>query len=513
MRQISRALLIVSLLSQPLGATEQPLSAIDWLDQPIVQPIAPPPRATLKEPAVTDTATVPGVAVSPLGAATPDSVGLLPTATTGLPRSLWHASREADLIRALDAVTPETLPAVQALVYTLLLAEADPPANSGDNAEFLRARVRTLVRFGAVDPARALLERAGPAHADLFDLWLNLTLLSGDEDKPCAILQGDPALSQDYAARIYCTARAGDWMTAALTYETAAALGTLQEPLAGLLAQYLDPETIHDSPGQVPPAAPSPLVFRLYESVGSPLPTRNLPRAFAMADLRGLSGWKAELEAAERLGRTGALPATRLFGLYTDRSPAASGGIWDRVRAVQALDRALFSRDPERVAQTLPAAWAAMKDHGLAIPFAQFFAPALMQVDVPPDLRPMALRVALLSPEYEAAAAKYQAPGQPEDQMLMAIARGTATQSGPQGTWTAGILQGLDGTGPSARHAALLQDGKLGEAILQAATELGQAGQGTVQDASEGLKTLRAVGLEDTARRAALQLLILGPAR
>ena len=30
-------------------------------------------------------------------------------------------------------------------------------------------------------------------------------------------------------------------------------------------------------------------------------------------------------------------------------------------------------------------------------------------------------------------------------------------------------------------------------------------------DLSDGLKTLRALGLEDTARRAALQILILGP--
>lgn len=507
-------MLVLALLSAPLGATERPLSAIDWLDRPgAAQIAAPPPATRLDEPPVANTATIPGVSVSPLGAATPDSVGLLPTATTGLPGSIWRASRQRDLIHAFDQVAPTTLPAVRALFYTLLLAEADPPADSGDTAEFLRARAQTLVRFGAVDPARALLERAGPARPELFDLWLDLTLLSGDEDKPCAILRSNPALSAEYGARIYCTARAGDWMTAALTYETAAALGAMQEPLTALLAQYLDPETIHGKPDQPPPATPTPLVFRLFEAIGAPLPTRNLPRAFAMADLRGLSGWKAELEAAERLARTGALPATRLFGLYTDRSPAASGGIWDRVRAVQAFDRALFSRDPERVTETLPAAWSTMRDHGLAIPFAQFFAPALMQVDVPPQVQRDALRIALLSPDYEAGAAQFSALSDPEDRMLMAVARGMATQQDAQGAWSATILQGLDGTDASDRHKPLLQSQKLGEAILQAATALGQASHGTAPDAREGLKTLRAVGLEDTARRAALQLLILGPAR
>lgn len=503
----------VPVIAQQPQQPQQPLSAIDWLDAPATVRTAPRQENPPQTLTVPGGALPPAIHVTPLGRPKLDSVGLLPAATTGLPRGIWAGSDAQTLIAALEAMPDRALPAAQALGYTLLLAEADSPPGSGDDSAFLRARVATLMRLGAVAPARALLERAGPARQALFDLWFDLGLLTSEEDKACTALTRDPSLSRAYAPRIYCLARAGDWMTAALTYEAAKGLGMLPDPAAPLLAQFLDPEIVDDSVRPAPPPAPSPLVFRLFEAIGAPLPTRSLPRAFAVADLRGLSGWKAELEAAERLARSGALPATRLFGLYTDRSPAASGGIWDRVRAVQALDGALFARDGTRVAETLPAAWEAMRDRDLAVPFAAFFARRLMQVELPAATRPLALRVALLSPEYEAAAAHFGALDPSSDSMLRAVARGRPAPEMAQDAWDQTILRGLADRGPAERHGALLEAGKLGEAILRATTELGQAGPGAGQDARASLATLRAVGLEDTARRAALQLLILGPVR
>lgn len=517
MRPIRPICAALALIPASLGATERPLSAIEWLDQPFSSQVAPEAPAGLSEPPVTGAVITPEIDVQPLGAPSPDSVGLLPTATTGLPRHMWRASDARELRKAMERVSPRMLPAAQALIYTLLLAEADPPSGTGEDAAFLRTRIEALVRFGAVDPARALLERADPAKPDLFDLWLNLTLLSGDEHKPCSILKRQPSLSPDYAARIYCIARAGDWMTAALTFETASALGVLDAQQTALLGGFLDPETIPESPYAPPDGTPSPLVFRLYEANGSPLPTRNLPLVFAAADLRGLSGWRTELEAAERLSRSGALPASQLFGYYNDRSPAASGGIWDRVRSIQTFDRALFSRDAQRVAVTLPAAWEAMQDRGLAVPFAQHFTPALLQVDLPQEVQPLALRVSLLSPQYEAAALRFGALSGPEERLLRAVARGLMAEDiadvPASDPLTEAIMQGLVASGAAERHEPLLQDGKLGEAILDATTALGRVSHGNARAARDSLRTLRAVGLEDTARRAALQLLILGPAR
>ena len=53
--------------------------------------------------------------------------------------------------------------------------------------------------------------------------------------------------------------------------------------------------------------------------------------AFAQADMRDNTGWKAQLEAAERLARNGVLDPNQLLGLYTEEKAAASGGVWDRV--------------------------------------------------------------------------------------------------------------------------------------------------------------------------------------
>ena len=502
------SVLICALAVASGAAAQQPLSAIEWLEKQNSVPLAQPREPAKDEPPVTANAQTPGVQVTPLDEARPDSVGLLPTATTGLPASIWQASSSADLIARFNRAQPDALPASRALVYTLLLAEADAPFDTGNDADFLKARIGALVRFGAVDPALALIERAGPQNTQLFDIWLNLSLLTGTEDKPCTALRDQPSLSRDYAARIYCTARAGDWQTAALTYETAVALGALQGNVSQLLAQFLDPELIDEGPHLAPPKAPTPLVFRLYESVGAPLPTRGLPRAYAMADLRGMSGWKAELEAVERLARTGALPASRLLGLYTDRKPAASGGIWDRVRAVQRFDHALFDRTPQKVADTLPPAWQAALSEGLAMPFAQLFADALMEIDLPADSRRVAYEVVLLSEEYEQAPSRYP-PQTRRDKLLAGIARGAPDPALSSGALQNAIVAGFSATGPADIHKPLLDQGKLGQALLEAAILLGRGDAGNETGVTQSIATLRAVGLEDTARRAALQILIL----
>jgi len=494
-------------MALPASAQEEPLSAIDWLEAHTPVTVAQPRVIPPDEPPVAGGVSVPDVAVMPLDNAVPDAVGLLPQSTTGLPRTLWENSRASRIVTHLNRLPDHPLPATQALYYTLLLAEAEPPRDITSGAPLLQARVKALRRFGAVAPARALLERAGPQRIAVFDQWLDLALLDGAEDAPCHALAENPRLSSDYAARIFCTARAGDWTTAALTFDTAQALGVLPKAQAALLAQFLDPQAIEGSLDLAPPNDMSPLTFRLYEAVGRPMPTRNLPRAFAMADLRGTAGWKAELEAAERLASTGALPANRLLGLYTDRKPAASGGIWDQVEAVQAFDRALRRNAPDKIAQTLPPVWSAMQDQGLAVVFAEIFGEALAETQLAGAAQTLALRVALLSPAYEAAAQRIGA-----DSPLAfhaGLAQGAPEADLARSPDQKAIVQAFAATGPAQRDRALLDANKLGEAILAAATRFDRAGPAASDNLTAALSTLRAVGLEDTARRAALQRLLL----
>ncbi len=490
------------------GLAEQPLSAIGWLNEIVPLPTVEPNPYLNGDPAVTDGAGTVVVLVEPLGDAIPDSVGLLPSSTTSLPKSLWQASTTSELTALLAHIPPDTMPAIQALYYSLLLAEAEAPKNAGPDAVFLKSRISALVEFGAVDPALALLTRAGPETKPLFDQWFELSLLRGDEARACAVLRDQPELSQSYPARIYCVALTGDWATAALTYDSANALSLLTKAEAELLAQFLDPETIDMNKLPAPPHPMTPLIFRLYEAAGAPLPTRTLPRAYAMADLRTTGGWKAQIEAAERLTRSGALAPNHLIGLYTSRKPAASGGVWDRVSAIQRFDAALASGHIDDVAATLPKAWAAMRHQGLEVAFAQFYSSQLAPLDLPAETHAIALNIYLLSSSYKDAAEKYESADADEKFMLL-LARGTPYMRSATSPLQMAIARAFAATGPAEDHQILLQEGKFGQAVLSAAIGLDQASAGNLEGTSASLATLRAVGLEDTARQAALQLLIL----
>ncbi len=509
-----RIRLALALCALPLAAPAQdaPLSAIDWLSTPTALPVTRampvPQRAPLNESPVAETATIPAVSVTPLDEVRQDAVGLLPASVTGLPRSLWQASDAATLGQLLRARKVERLPAMQSLLFTLLLAEADAPADSTAKAPFLQARIDALMGLGAVEPAQALLERAGADSPALFRRWFDATLLTGDEDKACAALRAQPHLHPDYAARIFCTARGGDWTAAALTLDTARALGFVDDLEDAMLARFLDPELFEGEPLPLPPVRPSPLLFRVYEAVGEPLPTATLPLAFAMADLRSTTGWKAQLTAAERLARTGALPVNRLLGIYSERLPAASGGIWDRVEAVQRFDTAMRSGDPGAVARALPGAWRAMRAARLEIPFAELYGADLMRLPLAGDAGALAYDVALLGPAYEDAA-NARGADYPRRSFATALARGSVAQPG-RGTLPEAVARAFRDPTPPDDIAALLRQNRLGEAILQAIAlyERGQGGDTTAL--GQALATFRAVGLEDTARRAALQPLLLG---
>lgn len=496
-----------ALMATPVLA-EDPLGAIDWLNDPAPINVAQPLQMPLQAPDDVSGATVPKVEVMALDDTRADAAGLLPTSTTGLPASLWAASSTDTITSLFARLPPDPLPATQALYYTLLLAEAETPGDAGDDARFLSSRLAALRGLGAVEPALALAEQAGPTRKSVFDQWFDLSLLSGTEDNACAALKAQPDLTDRYDTRIYCGARSGDWQTAALTYETATALGVLDNQTSNLLLQFLDPELIEDSTPLAPSGDMTPLLFRLYEAAGTPLPTRNLPREYAVADLRGVTGWKAEIEAAERLTHTGALPANRLLGLYTDQSPAASGGVWDRVAGVQALEDAIQQNDPDKVAEHLPQTWQSMKRQGLAVAFATLFAAPLSKMALDGSVQPLNTTIALLSPEYETLAKDITAQER-RTRFLLGVANGAPDATLASSRPEKAIAEAFATTTASTDHAEMLKAGRLGQAILTAALQIDAAGPNQSSDIIAGLSTLRAVGLEDTARRAALQILLL----
>lgn len=503
----SRAFVLcaLALTASPLGA-EEPLSAIDWLSQSVAVP-APPP-ADPSKPTVTSGVKQDEVAVSVIGAPMADAVGLLSPKVTGLPAALWGPGRSADIAQAINAERIETLPGLRALLLTLLLAEADPPPDAGPAAQLLTARIDKLLDLGALDQARALLDAAGSRDPGLFRRSFDVALLTGEEDRGCRIMVESPGLAPTFPARIFCLARSGDWNAAALTLRTGQALGHVTAEEEALLARFLDPDLFEGEPPLPAPERITPLSWRMFEAIGEPLPTARLPIAFAHAELRPQAGWKAQIEAAERLAKAGAIPSNVLLGLYTERKPAASGGVWDRVAAFQAFEAALQSGDRDAIAQALPAVWQKMTEAELEVPFADLYGRRLSILPLEGEAGRIALTLALLSPDFVDLAAR-RSPDDARAAFLLGLARGDVAGLLPPDSLARAIAPAFLGHEPRAELAELMAQMRTGEAILAAIDKIERGVQGDLDGVTDGLALLRKVGMERAARRTALELMLL----
>lgn len=509
-RRVLCLALAVAAAGGAAGATgaNAPLSVIDWLSDsvrtPAVAPVLPRSSGSLSGPEG-------GAVISgALDAPRPDAAGLLSPEAAGLPATLWSGSGTGRLAALIARQRADAPPAVLTLLNRVLLAALEPPADAGPGGMLLLARVDKLLDLGALEPARALLEQAGPNRPESFRRWFDVSLLTGHEARACAAMRATPDIAPRLAARVFCLARAGDWDTAVLTMETGAALGRIPPDEADLLARFLDADLAEEGDPEIP-ARMTPLTFRILEAIGLPQLTGTLPLAFAHADLAPRAGWKAQLEAAERLARSGALAPAVLFDLYAAGSPAASGGVWDRVEAVQALDVALLAGDAQRAATKLAHARAAMAMAGLETAFSVHYAERLRRLMRGPGPAPLlAYRAALLgglSPDPVAAPG-----GDATARWLAQLARGgpLPPPPGAAGTLAQAIHSGLSdplaGASPAAR---LLVEGLRGEALLEALLRLGLGGAGDPQEVAAALGVLEALGLGAEARRIGLELLLL----
>lgn len=507
--RIEAALLTAALAAAPALAQEEgttlpeaepdqtPLAAPDWLSESIVRPHSNIATSALPEV----------IQVMPIGAVQLDAVGLLPATITGLPRDLWADSDPETLARLFRSFPTDGLPAMLGFTETLALAELDPPRDTGEDAPLFLARVDMLLARGALDQARALIERAGPTGPQIFRRFFDVSLLTRQEDRACAAMRANPDIAPTFPARIFCLARSGDWSAAALSLGTGEALGYITPDEADVIARFLDPDLFEGAPPLPPDPAITPLRYQMRAAVGERPPAGGLPLAFAHADLAEIAGWRAQLDAAERLTRAGAIEPQEWLQIYTARRPAASGGVWERVAALQAFDAALLAGDPAAVTARLPGAMAAMDEAGLQVAFASIFAEPLLRLPLTGETAILARRVGLLSPQYERVARSAVAQDATEA-FLFAVARGQAAAAPRDGTLWMAVARAFADTEPPERFTWLLDRGRRGEALLLAARTLA-GGSRDGDDVADAIRLFRAMGLEDTARRTALQLLIL----
>ena len=451
---------------------------------------------------------VPSVTVVPLGTASPDPIGLLPQSLTGFPRTLWSGSEVDALSRLIAEARVDSLPVMRDLLRTLLLAEAEAPRLAGPDGALFLARVDKLLDMGALDPAWEMLRTADPETPPLFRRYLDVGLLMGRETAACRLMADKPELAPALAARVFCLSQLGDYPGATLTLNTARALGDVTPRQDAIMTRFLDPELFETLPPLPLPERPTPLEFRMREAIGEGLSTVDLPRAFAHADLRTVNGWKVRLDAAERLVRVGAISDQTLLGLYTLREPAASGGVWERAVAVQDFEAALGGGDPAAIGAALVSAWDQMRAAGLETAFARLFADRLNDVDLDGEADRIGFHILLLGGNYQAAA-EGRAAASPSEAVLIAISKGE-TLAAPAGEPVAeALLAAFGDTEPAADLLDLVAQDRTGEAILMAMARFDEGVGGDTAALTQSLAFFRTIGLEDVARRAALQLLIL----
>lgn len=513
MRTSAAGFLSLLIISVPAAGQDAggPLSAIDWLSQSVATPATAGPVApSIDEPPVTQVggALPAAVTTSPLDGPSPDGVGLIAPAVSGLPKDLWGAGLTREIAERLVAHPDDDLPALRQLFLTILLAEVAAPVDAGGRGELLQTRIDKLLAMGALEQAAALIDAAGATTPELFRRAFDVALLTGAEDRACQSMADSPHLAPTVPARIFCLARSGDWDTAALTIRTSRALNQITADQETLLSRFLDPDLFEGEPVPPAPDPVTPLDWMIYAAIGEPLPTEGLPLAFSYAEIGPRAGWKAQIEAAERLTRAGTIPPNVILGLYTERDPAASGGVWDRVAAFQDFDAALTAGDAARVAKTLPEVWARMQEAELEVPFATLFGKALQDLPLTGEPAAIAFRVGLLSPQSELAAARHQALTA-EDAFLAALALGRARDVIPPDSLGRAISAAFRSPVPSTEAQELLDGNRKGEAIIVAIDNIARGVQGDLRGVTEGLSLLRLVGLESMARRTALELMIL----
>ncbi|WP_422073351.1 hypothetical protein [Tranquillimonas rosea] len=494
------AALALLLTTTTAASAQEPLSAIDWLSDSVTTAAQPS-----QDDAPVSNGALPGkITVEPLDAPRPNDVGLFAPEAVGLPDALWSGAETGHLSELFAGLPVDALPSLRRMTKDLLSARAAPPP--GDGASLFLSRVDALLRMGDIDRAGRLLERAGGTDPRLFRRAFDVALLNGSENRACARMRRAPEIAPTYAARVFCLARGGDWRAAALTLEAGDALGVIGSAEDRLLARFLDPAIADSTVSLPPPRDPTPLSFAMLAAIGEPMGTTGLPLAFAHFDLRPTAGWSHRIAAAERLARAGAIAPARLFEVYDDRQPPASGGTWDRVEAVQDAMRAISGSMPDAVNATLPDAWTEMQAAGLASVFARHLSPDLSNMPLDGAAQEAALEMALLTDDY-AAAADSAGDALPRD---VAIVLGRAPLPDDASPKVTALREGLAGeVAPPERLTRLVDEDRRGEALLLAAEDIDRGAAGDLDELAPSLAFLVQMGLDGTARRTALEILML----
>jgi hypothetical protein len=441
-----------------------------------------------------------------LSTSQPDAVGILTSAQTSIPQNFWGNGDARVIARLIEPYFDFTLHEITALWQRIALTEIDAPERVSEPGAILAARVGHLLNAGALDQAEALLNQAGSSTPELFQQTFDVGLLTGRAHTACANMLRNPSLAPSLKERVFCLARENDWAAAALTLTTAKSLRQIPELDAELLTLFLDPELFDESN---PPPAPVPLTaldFIMREALAMPRSGQALPLAFLHQDLQRETGWRNQVIATERLVRSQALPPQQLIALYQEGKPSASGGVWVRVSAVQKLLRAIEGGQPEKISMALRTAYRDLNGVGLSFILADIAANDLEAMALTPSGDRTRFHLQLLHADYAELVTEF-APQTAADAFMKAIALGDTPQTANSDMEEA-IRAAFEGSTSSNSLIVDAKQGRMGEAILKSMTNLVRSRHRDPAAVETTIATLRIAGLEEEARRIAIQVML-----
>lgn len=492
----------------------------------------------------------PGVAieVAPLGDVDATAAGVIGADQLGLPVDAWRGVNAEDAAELVAGLSPGASRAANVLAVDLLSAAFEPPAapalGFGGATNLLSARLAALARFGALERAVELARTAGP---DKVLAARSAALVSGADDVFCQAALVAEVKPLD---RIYCLAAIGDGAGASLAVQATRSLGGGDEATLSLLEALAEPALAAYAQ---PPAAArdaTPLRLAAMRRLRLPPPadfSRAAPLSLLPAATDAAAPPRARLEALERLEAAGGVSTTALRAAYEASASAESGGVWGRVEAY----RRALAAPAGAFAAAARAALARAREEGREATMARLLGPAIAQrvasgAGGAALAAPEIVRAAWLAGEWDAARALSGggpvAGGAVEARALAAIASAAPSAGdGFSGRASAAwrpedadplFARAARGDGKAARLAAGLLalgaptnnstffeaapdlafavgEGRVAEIAFAAAAGLGGDAPLSGPALFAALSNLVAVGLEDPARRIAIEAALL----
>ncbi len=513
-----KRLLLFSILGILFGASvtaQAPLSAIDWLSESIKNPptdyefrLEPEPLIPPILPEIDMQTEIFGTSV--------DSIGLLAPSVTGFSANLWGNMSSSEVIDSLNAFPTRGMPEAKSLFVRILLAQSNPPFAISQDGEILSARIKRLFQMGALDEAEALISTIQTLTPPVFPAAFNVAILTDRTTKVCNALKAAPALSSDLSAKVYCLARNGDWNAAAITLSLGASIGAIDPAREEMLIRYLDPELFEGEPAPTAPNPLTPMDFTLREAVLLPRESGLLPLPYLYRDIGATAPLRTRIEASERLVKAGAMPPNLLFAAYRTGKAASSGGVWGRKSAVQTLDNALEQGNKAKPIRAITRTLKALNDAGLLHALADEYGEALAKLRYAPEYADISPKVLDLVHLADISAIEWEHHGRLNARQKLAqslVIRSPLEIMPTTDALNVAIIKAFSDISPenptAKRLHLMLDEGNQGKAILEALELLATGDETDPEDIITGLFILREAGQEASARRIAVQILLL----